>query len=273
MMQNNILLLVDNLEIVSNLKERDNITFLFPLKDFSIGFLKTFTLSEIKEDAYIFLNRILDNCDIDNLRDILSNLSDNIKGIVFDDIGVLNILLELKLPLKKILFQNHVSCNYMGINAFLEYVDSVLVSPDITILEIEEILKMARKPLVLYTFGFVPIMYSRRNLITNYNLEFKKNVANTALLEEPITKNKLKIIENAKGSVIYPDRVFNALELKRQKNVLFFLVNATFLNMDAIVKVVDNITSDSYDTLENIYPYKYLSKEETIVKIKEEQNG
>lgn len=272
MTKNKVLLLVDNLEIVSNLKGKDNITFLFPLTGFSIGFKKTFTLEEIKENAYIFVNRIMNNKDIEELKNILKNLPANINGIVFDDIGVLNILLELKLPIKKILFQNHVNCNYRSIEAFLEYVDSVLVSPDITIPEIEEILKKAPKPLVLYTFGFIPIMYSRRTLITNYNEEFKKKVGLLANLEEPITKNKLKIIENQEGTVIYPDKPFNALELKKLKNVLFFLVNTTYLSNEEVIKVIENLTSDTIDTLEEIYSYKYLSQEETIVKIKEGQN-
>ena len=69
---NKILLLVDNPELVEELKKESNVTFLFPLKDFSIGFKNTFALDEIKEEGYLFLNRILDNVGIEQFKNIIS---------------------------------------------------------------------------------------------------------------------------------------------------------------------------------------------------------
>lgn len=265
MKKNKTLLLVNNISIIDKLKEREDVTFLFPVKDFSIGHTNTFDISEIKIDGYIFLNRILNNEDIKKLREILKSLPENIKGIVFDDVGVLNVLLELDLPITKILFLNHLNCNYESVIAYLEYVDSVVVSPDITITEIEEILEKASKPLVIFTFGYVNIMYSRRTLLTNYNDEFKRDVPLKSILEEEISHQNFKIVENDYGTVIYPNCPFNGLVLRDKKNVLYNLVNTLFLSDEEVLKIIDSETN-----LEEEYPYKYLSDKKMIVKLKEE---
>ena len=187
MKRNNTLLLVNNLEIVDSLKDRENISFVFPLEGYVVGFPDTFKLNDIPLGGFLLVNRIMDNKTLEDFKELLNNLPTNIKGIIFDDIGVLNILLELKLNLIKILFLNHLNCNYESINAYLNYVDSVVVSSDITFEEIDEILEKAIKPVVLYTFGYINIMYSRRTLLTNYNKNYNKSVNNKAQIEEDIS--------------------------------------------------------------------------------------
>ncbi len=266
MKKNNILLLVDNYEIVPKLKKISNITFLFPLHDYTVGFPHTFKLEEIPPNSYLFVNRIMDNEAITNFKQILENLPSTITGLVFDDIGVLNILNDLKLNLTTILFLNHLNCNYESINAYLQYVDSVVPSPDITLEELAEILAHAKKPLTPYTFGHINIMYSRRTLLSNYNAHFHENVASLATLEEELTHQKFKIIENPYGTVIYTNKPFNGLTIRTKDNILFNLINSLFLSPEEVLKIVT-----SSDSLEEIYPYKYLSTKKTIVKIKEEE--
>lgn len=261
MKKNNILLLVNNLDIVKDLKEESNITFLFPVSEFSVGFERTFRIEEIPE-GFIFVNRILDNEGIEKFKKFIGALPSNIKGIVFDDVGVLNVLLKVNLNITKILFLNHLNCNYESVNAYLDFVDSVVVSTDITIEEIDEILKKAKKPVVLYTFGHINIMYSRRTLLTNYNNHFKKDVPTIADLTEKISGKKFKAQESIYGTVIYTNEPFNGLELRNRENVLFNLINMTFFTNE---KMLEIIKSDS--NLEDKYPYKYLSAEKTIVKI------
>ena len=183
---------------------------------------------------------------------------------MFDDIGVLNVLLEENIDITKILFLNHMNCNYESINAFLDYVDSVVISTDITIEETKEILKQASKPLVLYTFGHVNIMYSRRTLLTNYNKYFNSDVDYIVTLEEEMAHHKFKMIENEFGTVIYTDKPFNGLILSSEDNVLYNLINTVFLTDEEVLEILN-----STDNLEDKYPYKYLSEEKTIFKLKE----
>lgn len=269
MTKNKNLVLVTNDTLIDRIKKENqesNITFLFPMENFCVGMTKTFKLEEITEEGFIFVNRILDKEGIEEFKKFLETLPNNIKGIVFDDIGILNVLLETGSKLTKILFLNHMNCNYESINSFLEYVDSVVISTDITSEETKEILKKATKPLVIYAFGYVGIMYSRRTLLTNYNKHFKTSIEKEITLKESISKREVKAIENNYGTVIYTNEPFNNLKLRNEANVLYNLINTIFMTDDEIIKIIN-----SDNSLDAIYPYKYLSEEETIFRIKEER--
>ena len=265
-MKNNYLLLVTNKTIVAKLNEESNITFLFPIKNFTVGFPDTFLVDDIDVDgAFIFVNRILDNEGIEKFKLLITNLPENIKGIVFDDIGVLQILNEVPNSLTKILFLNHFNCNYLSVNSYLEYVDSLVVSTDITDSELEEILNKANKPLVVYTFGYINIMYSRRKLLTNYNNYFKKKVPLVSNFTNDLNQ-EFKMVENEYGTVVYPSMPFNGLKYRKYNNILYCLINTLFLDDSEVINIIN---SDS--DLTEKYPYQYLSLEETIVRIKERE--
>jgi len=258
--------LVEKIKSLSEENKESNVTFLFPIAEFCVGLPKTFKISEIKEEGFIFINRLLDKNGINNFKNLLVNLPKNIKGIVFDDIGILNILLETKSNLTKILFLNHMNCNYESINSYLDYVDSVVISTDITIHEAKEILAKAKKPLVLYAFGYVQIMYSRRTLLTNYNKHFKTNIPKSLNLKESMSNHEVKAFENVYGTVIYTNKPFNNLNLRDEDNILYNLINTVFMSDEDILKIIEN-----KDDMEDIYPYKYLSEEETIFRIKDDR--
>ena len=269
MIKNKNLVLITDHTLTTSLKkecQESNITFLFPVENFCVGLPNCFKIMEIKEEVFIFINRILDKEGIKEFKKLLNNLPNNIIGIVFDDIGILNILTETKSKLTKILFLNHLNCNYESINAYLEYVDSVVISTDITKEETQEILKKTLKPLVLYAFGHVNIMYSRRTLLTNYNKHFKTNIAKEINLTENMSKKSIKALENIYGTVIYTKEPFNNLALRNEDNILYNLINPIFLSDTEIIKIIN-----SEDNFEDKYPYKYLSTVETIVHIKEEK--
>lgn len=239
---NNYLVTVNNLEIIDELKKVGVSTFLFPLKDYTVGFPNTFLITDIKEEnSFIFINRILTSDEIDNLKLIINNLPNNIKGIMFDDLGILEIVKDLNI--KKILYLNHFSTNYESINAFLEYVDSLVISTDITEYEIKEILEKATKPLVLNSFGYVPVMYSRRLLLTNFNKHFKLLNKNTATIKDKIADNKFFVFENEFGTVLYNNIPSSSLEIKHA-NILYYLVNTAFLSNEEIIKLFKEINDN-----------------------------
>lgn len=262
-MKNNYLLLLDNKSLISKIK-KSNITFLFPIEGFTVGFNHPFALEEIKEEnAYIFVNRMLDHKGILAFQNMLQNLPSNIKGIVFDDIGVLEVLKTTPNSLVKILFLNHFNCNSLSINTYLEDCDSVVVSTDITKDEVSSILAKALKPLVLYTFGHINIMYSRRKLITNYNEHFHVHAPLVSNLTNDL-KQQFKIIENEYGTVIYTKKPFNGLYMRGSNNILHYLINTVFLDDEEVMNVINSTTN-----LTDKYDYTYLSENETIVRIKE----
>lgn len=187
----------------SNLKKkRKNVDFLFPLKGFCVGFLKTYDISEIPDGSYIYINRILDLKAIE-IFSSLENFIIRMKGIVFEDLGILQFLKEKEIMIETILYATHASCSVPTIKTYLKFVDSVVVSPDITKEEIEIIQKEINTPISLYTYGPLPYLYSRRALLSNYQENFSLSCKVKEDLEENSTKKKFVMIENEYGTVIY----------------------------------------------------------------------
>lgn len=202
-----------------------NINFLFPIKDYCVGYKTVYTLNDIKTPhSYIFINRILDNSSISNLKEELQNRNPNIAGICFTDLGIIEIIKELKLDLKLIYMQNHNTTNAVSINYYLEYVDSILISTDITQEEILTILEKTKKPLIVPYFMLVDVMYSRRKLLTNFQEEFKIPKKQEALLHESIADIDFKAIENEFGTVLYAKKFIDYRHLQH-KNILYHYIN------------------------------------------------
>ena len=208
-----------------------------PLKSFCVGYEVEFDISEI--DDYVLVNRILDDNDLDKLESILN--SSNIKGIVFDDLGIIDIVANLDIT--KILLLDHLATNTKSINYYLEYVDSVVVSNDLTEEEIRNIVANVSKPLVINVFGLKTLMYSRRLLLSNY--EMYHNLKEERIVDANIEDKYFKIVENDYGTLFYAKNYYNALCLLDLDNVLFFWYNPIFLDNEKTIKLVlDNDITD-----------------------------
>ena len=225
------LVTVTNREVIKELKEQD-INLLYPLRFYCVGYEEEFAINEI--DDYVLVNRLLDDTELEELAIILNNA--HIKGIVFDDLGIIDIVKNLKIT--KILLLDHLATNTISINYYLDYVDSIVVSNDLTKEEITEIVKNSKKPLVLNVFGAKTLMYSRRLLLTNYALYHK--ISNQNYLEAQIDNKYFRISENAYGTKFYAKKYYNALELLDLNNVLFYWYDPIFLTSSDIKKVVLN---------------------------------
>ncbi len=254
-MKNNYLVLIQNKSIADQLVQ-NGVTLAYPLKDFCVGFNNTFLLEEIPTDAYIYVNRVLDCESLDKLKEVLKNV--NQKGIIFEDLGVIEITKSLSI--EKILFQNHQLTNYESVNEYLKYVDSLLISTDITNDDAKEILDKADKKLVIYTLGYVNIMYSRRNLIKNYHTHYDLDDEDRIDLE--VEDKKLIAVENQYGTYFYDSLpLYNGLD---HKNILYKFINTALLSDEDVLEFIKN-GKINFETNEG------FTKTKTIFKIKEEK--
>lgn len=259
MKNNKVLITINNLEDIKKLKELGITKFAFPLANFCVGIPNTFFVSEIPCEGYLFINRVLDNKGIDELKNILNNLPENIIGIIFDDLGIMEIIKDLNL--EKILYLSHFNTNSTSVNIYLDLVDSVVLSTDITKEEIENIINKSKKGITLFTFGYTGVMYSRRLLLDNYS-EF-----NNIEKENPIVvennNHKFIVYENEYGTYFYYEKAFNGLELMNL-NAKYYFINSVFLNIEDI----KNILNGNVDDINCNKGFLYT---ETIYKLKEEK--
>lgn len=265
MIKNKTVLLVSNKSFIKSAKEVGINTFLFPFKGYSVGFDCTFELDDIKEEnSYLYINRALENNDINNLKDILKSLKDNIKGIFFEDIGLIPVLENTNL--KKVLFAHHLTTNYKSINYYLEYVDSLVISTDITEEEIKEILGTSYKPLGIFSFGMIPLMYSRRKLLSNFNEFYERENKNYEVVLEPVTKEKFKFVENEFGTVSYLNKYYNNLNF-RNDNVAFYLINPLDLSENDLGLVLDSFLNNKELKLNDTNLTEGFLHKKTIAKL------
>ena len=237
------LVTVTNISILNDLREYHDIRLVYPLKSFCVGYDVEFDIEQI--DDFVLVNRILDDSDLDKLEDVLK-LS-HINGIVFDDLGIIDIVKDLNIT--KILLLDHLATNTVSINYYLDYVDSVVVSNDLTEEEIRKIVNSSKKPLVVNVFGLKTLMYSRRKLLTNYqvfhNLDNENNI--TASIDD----KKFRIVENEYGTKFYANNYYNATSLLDLDNVLYFWYDSIFLDNEKILEVVldNNLDGINVDPL------------------------
>ncbi len=255
--------------IIPNKKELDLYTsynfntFILPLDGYSIGFNVYYTIDEIndlslKYSVYVIMNKFLHK-KIEEFRKIYSEFNSNIKFIV-EDIGLTDVIEKDRL----VLYENHILSNYKAIN-FLESLDikNVVINNDLTINELLEIQEKTGSNLYYFYVGKNSLMYSRRNLVSNYNKYYNLDNTNSYKLTEKVSKKVLDIYEEVDGSVVYFDKIFCASKYIDKLNMNLII---NFTNIDSVSEKIIleeynktnlcNLIDSDYYFLENDIKYK-----------------
>ena len=246
MKRDKILIRINNLDEIKEYKKLGISNFLLTLEKFSIGY-NTFSideLSNLKENVYVLVNRVLDNEAVNDFKKVSAKL-EFVKGILFEDIGVYQILKESSIPL--IWNQNHFAVNSVSINIWLDKVKSVVVSNELEKSELIYVLNNVKNSVILPVFGLNMAMYSRRYLLSFYN-EFKnlKNIKR-ALIKTNNYKEFIAI-ENEYGTVLFYKNYFNLIkevDKFNDNNVLFYYIDPNMVNISDIENIL-NGKSDQY---------------------------
>ena len=237
-MKSKFLVSINNLEDIAEYKKVGITTFVFTLKDYSIGYENTFEIDEInKVDAnkLCLINRLLNSEEIDSLIKLLPKI--DVMGFIIEDIGLLDSIKRLN---KKVyLFINHFNCNYASINTWLGYVDSVFVSNELTKEELSYITSKVNKPVIIHIFGYNQIMYSRRYLLTNYykyyNLPYKNNV----IIKDKAGSISMHLVEDKYGTISLAKNIFDGRSLLDLDNVLYFYLNTSFIPLASVLDFIE----------------------------------
>ncbi len=113
-------------------------------------------------------------------------------------------------------------------------------------------------------FGYVPVMYSRRHLVSNFNLNYNENVKNPNTITEEVLKESFKIFENEYGTQLFSSALFNGRALKKY-DALYYFINTVFVSDEDVLNFITNkeLTVPSNDG--------FLNKK-TIYKLKGGEN-
>lgn len=226
MKRNKLLIRINELGEINEYKKLGISNFLFPLEEFSIGY-QTFSLDELKklnDNVYLLVNRVLDNRSIDDFKEIIPKL-DFVRGIIFEDIGIYNLLKDTSIPL--IWNQNHFAVNHQSINIWLSKVSSAVVSNELEISELKNVLEKINKPIILPILGLNMAMYSRRSLLSFFNEYNHLKDLKRAILRTNNNKEFLAI-ENEYGTVLFYNKYYNLFDVLDSLNddkILFYYID------------------------------------------------
>lgn len=240
MRRDKILILIQNLEDINKYEKLGIANFLFPLEDFSIGYntFKLEELSNISGNIYVLCNRILTDDDIDKFLKL--NIPKNIKGFFIEDTGLYYELKDKGYELVN--YQNHLNNNYETVNYWLGRFDSIVLSTDLSLEEMQEIVLKSSKPVVFPIFGYPMAMYSRRTLVSNYYKSENKDVSNSIEISDKVSNVPFKLVESHYGTAVfynYPCDYREALKEELDVNIKFYFVNSVFCSFETIKRVVE----------------------------------
>jgi len=176
------------------------------------------TLKDNNKKAYIMLNKMYYNSDLDNLKQLINNINNlDIEAIIFSDIAVFNIVKENNYKIN-LIWHSKMVTNSRSINFYKKRgLYGFIITPQITIDEFIKITKNTTAKSFIKLFGYTNMATSSRSLITNYfnNFKIDKDPNKKYYMYEKITDEFYPIIEN-KTTNFFSSKILNGIfEYKR----------------------------------------------------------
>ena len=237
----------DKVEDLSLYKEKGINTFILGLENYSINY-PVVSLDKIKElskeySLFIAFNKNIFNNELDEVLNLLKELAKlNIKGILYYDLGVLNLVLDNKIDLDLVWHQTHMVTNYNTCNFYNDLgVKYAFIANEITLSEIIEINNKTNMELFVSVFGYPIVSHSRRTLLSNYFASIGESKENrTYHLEEKDTK--LRIKETKDGASILNGYITNGTEPLFElikNNISYGVLDMQEIDLELAFSVID----------------------------------
>ncbi|MBQ3475359.1 MAG: U32 family peptidase [Bacilli bacterium] len=219
-------------------------------------------LNKSKKKIFICLNRLYYNSEIDKVKDFIIKISKfDITGICYTDLGVLNILNEIRYDKDIFWISNHLGTNSKTVN-FLEKrnVSYALLSTEITLDEVISIKKNTNINIGIKLYGFLNMATSSRKLLSNYFDYIKENnEKNNYIIEDKVKKEKYKVVED-RDTNFFTGKVLNGIKYlpKLIDNGLdFIILDDYMLSTNDFYNIIEAFSSlrnakDDKDFVNNI---------------------
>ncbi len=228
-------------------KQHDIDTFILGLEDYCINY-PSVSLDKIKElskkyNLFIAVNKNIFNSELDDLLDKLKELAKlNILGVLYYDLGVLNLVIDNKIALDLVWHQTHMVTNYNTCNYYLSKgVNYAYLANEITLDEIIEIKNKSNIKLLVNVFGYPIASHSRRKLLSNYFHSIGKvKEDRTYTLTDRL--GKLLIKETDDGASILSGYITNGtkpLFSLIENNIDYAVLDMQGINIDTCLNVID----------------------------------
>lgn len=245
---------------------------ILPIKGLAVNSNIYFTVEDIKniinltsKEVCVSINKIMHNEDLEYLEKVLVSLNKlNIRKILFYDLSVINICKKLNIRKDLVVFQEHLNASLYSNNFYTKRgIKNIVITNDITANEINEIGK--HNSLMLICYGYLPIFYSRRYLISSY-LNYIKHDKNNNNYYIKNREDKYPIIEEENGTTIYSKMPINLINEVDNLNIEYIILNATLIDNKEFLDVLNNYLKNKKDNKEH---YKGFLDRKTVYKVED----
>ena len=207
-------------------------------------------LNKTSKEVSVIINKIMHNSDLDKLEITLIELNKlNIDKILFYDLSVMNMANRLNINKNLAIYQDHLNASRNSNNFYKKRgINYSVVTNDITLEEINNISKSIKVMLICY--GYLPIFYSRRYLISNY-LKYINKDKNSNLYYIRHKDKLYPIKEEDNGCVIYTDKPINLINEIDNINCDYIIINSINIDNNTLLEVIDNYINNKKDNKDN----------------------
>ncbi len=225
-------------------------------------------VKKYNKEIYICLNRLYYNNEIDSVRKLLLEIKDyDINGIFYTDIGVLNILNDIKFNKEIMWYSNHLGTNSKTLTFLSKRgVSSALLSNEISIDEIIDIKRNTKTKIGCQLYGFLNMATSSRKLLTNYFEHIDKNKdKDKYYIKDKVKEGTYFLVEN-KDTNFFTNSVLNGIIFFPkliENNIDFIVLDDYMLNENNFYNVIE-----AFSSLRNAYDDKeFVGKLEKVVEV------
>jgi len=167
---------------------------------------------ELGYHPYIQVNGYIEESQLDGLKNWLNKTIElNPKGFYFNDFAVFNHLKEVKYAGEIIYSPETILTNAMDIEVLLERTDRVVLSKELTLEEITQLMTLYPNKIEAFGLGYGLMSFSKRPLVRNYldEIGVQKEVLNHTdlVIKESKRDQFFPILEENEGTSIFLDTV------------------------------------------------------------------
>lgn len=253
-----ILVIPKSLENLGEVLNTNIDGIILPIKDLSVNNTISFTIEDIKDiinltskEVCILINKTMHAEDLALLESVLLKVNKlNISKIFFYDLAVLNLCDKLKINKSLVIFQEHLNASLYSNDFYRKRgIEYSTITNDITIDEINEISKYNK--LILICYGYLPIFYSKRHLVSNY-LEYIKEKKEHEIYYIKNNGDRYPVLEEKDGTTIYSKEPINLINELDKINVDYIILNAFNIDDEKFIYMLnryldnDKIDEDTY---------------------------
>ena len=218
------------------------------------------------KEVFICLNKIMHNSDLEFLRIVMNKLKKKDVKILFYDMAVYNIASEYDMIDKLVIYQEHLNASTLSNNFYFDIgIKGSYITSDITMEELLEIKKNTKNMIMFTVYGYEPIFYSRRYLITNYlkYINKEKNTGNYKIISD--MGDDYPVSEEEFGTTVYSPKVINLINyLDEIDRVDYLVMHSNNISSMEFNKMVDSfIKRDKMDDT-----YIGFFKTKTVYRVK-----